>query len=449
MSVRTGFGILAVVGVLLLLCYPLIRSAGSVTTVDEPVATPRIEGDELVVPKEIVAGMRLRSAPVSGIERRSKLRLTGQLLLDPGGLVHVRTRFGGEVVQIGGDATAETTVRVGQQVDKGELLAVLWSKDVGEKKSDYVDALSQLYLHESTFKRFKALEATGAVPQRNLDEVRRIYESDLIQVERFRRTLVSWRILGDELLEVEREAQRIHANALAGPADSALPAGGQAIDSKNIDPTWANTEIRSPIKGIVLERNLTVGDIVNTDIDLFKVADMSQLLVVANIYEDDLPTLLALKPEERVWDVEVLAAPAADVHHGKIDLIGNVVDPNQHTLVLQGRIDNANGELRIGQFIQTTIWVPAKAGALEIPIEALLDSGSASQVLVSTSEDHTRWRRQKVEVRRRTSKFAWVEASGSQLRAGDRVLVRAGLELLSVFNELQPEAIESTRTSAQ
>jgi len=46
--------------------------------------------------------------------------------------------------------------------------------------------------------------------------------------------------------------------------------------------------------GVILEKNFTVGDIVDTTHDMFKIADLSRLGVMANVYEEDLPKLVAL-----------------------------------------------------------------------------------------------------------------------------------------------------------
>ncbi|WP_432490593.1 efflux RND transporter periplasmic adaptor subunit, partial [Flavonifractor plautii] len=68
-----------------------------------------------------------------------------------------------------------------------------------------------------------------------------------------------------------------------------------------IDESWAEIDIRSPLDGVILEKNLTVGDIIRTDQDhdLFKVADLSRLVVAANVYEEDIPTLTALPDDQR------------------------------------------------------------------------------------------------------------------------------------------------------
>lgn len=404
------------------------RSSPASTTV-VPADVPRIEEGILVIPRSLADSMVLRSEPVRSARSPLPLRLRGQLALDPARLVHVASRFGGEVVRVSDHGVSKAPLRVGQTVKQGELLAEIWSKEVGEKKSDLVDALSQFYLHESLFRKVKKLDSTGAIAQRAIEEMQRTYEADWIQVERARRTLISWRIPEEELTAIEQEAKRIHAEAQAGPkAESTSP-------SSDFDPKWADLQVRSPIGGTILERNLTVGDIVDSNVDLFKVADLSRLLVITSLYEDDLPALLAIAPDRRTWTLHIDGRPP--IPNG-IEVVGNVVDPSQHTVVVQGSLDNSDGALRIGQFVEAVVPLAPPDDVWELSPDALIDQGAAASVFVARSADLTRWELCPVAVKRRTASIAWVTREGSRLTEGDQVLVRGCLPLADTYRELAP-----------
>jgi len=403
---------------------------------------PRMDGSQLVIPAVTARSMQLSAAATSAPTQARTIRLTGQLMLNPAKLVHVTTRFGGEVVRVasvnGDDGPA---IRIGQKVKKGQLLAVIWSKEIGEKKSDMVDAMSQLYLDEVTYKNLKALQKSGSVPERAVQEMQRNYESDLIAVERIRRTLASWRIAESEMQKIESEARRIHARATAGPSpdlateSTETPANG-AVASL-VDATWAEIQITAPMDGTILEKNLTVGDIVGTSDDLFKIADLSQLIVMANIYEEDLPNVLAMPADQRKWRIDVSSHIAGKAIEGAINVVGDVIDANQHTAILQGPIDNSGGEFRIGQFVQTVLDIPLQADLLELPLGAVIDAGADTWVFVARSSDMTRWEKLKVNLVRRTSQFVWVKTDGTgTLTPHDKVLNRGCLELASLQDEL-------------
>ena len=415
------------------------RSAQAANVPAAPSMARDADGAEtLTVPEESVRGMKLAAHVVARTTQTKPLRLTGQLMLDPSRLVHVSTRFDGEVVRIEDSPPTESAaarpLRIGGRVQKGQLLAVLWSKEIGEKKSDLVDALSQLALHQATYKNLKSLEKSGGVPQRTIDEMQRTVESDLIQVERLRRTLRSWRLDEEELKEAETEAQRIHAHASTQPD---LPAQEFKADPK-VERTWAEIDIRSPMDGVILEMNLAIGDIVKTSDDLFKVADLSRLVVTANAYEEDLPELTGLTPERRKWTVQLISRPQVPEVTGEIEMIGNVIAPNQHTAVVQGWIDNALGELRIGQFVEAIVQTPQAADLVELPSSGLMDDGAKKFVFVALDEKMTRVQRREVRLTRRTASTVFISSEGDLgLRPGERVLVRGQLELAEVWNQLR------------
>ncbi len=148
----------------------------------------------LEVPHDVAGVMQLKTIEVGTAPPPTPLKLEGSLFLDPNRLTHVHTRFPGEVVELGAIAESpigedtgrrdERTLRFGDQVGKGQLLAVVWSKDLGEKKSEMIDALSRFKLDQETLKRLEKLFREGALPERSLREQERIVESDAIAVSR-------------------------------------------------------------------------------------------------------------------------------------------------------------------------------------------------------------------------------------------------------------------------
>ena len=63
--------------------------------------------------------------------------------------------------------------------------------------------------------------------------------------------------------------------------------------------------MRAPFAGVVLEKNITTGDIVDTNLDLFKVADLDRLGVMADVYEEDLPALESLCARRPQMDASI------------------------------------------------------------------------------------------------------------------------------------------------
>ena len=173
------------------------------------------------------------------------LEMSGTLMLDADRLSHVHARFPGEIVELGPGDRRSPAVCSGQRVHKGQLLAVIWSRDLGEKKSDLIDALSQLRVDEDSLSRISTAAAEGSVPKRNPPEdTRRKVEADRIAIRWAVRTLASWRFPGRRSTYVRAEAERVSgARKTVGSRGDGLRNGrslkcSSPLDGTVIDATW-------------------------------------------------------------------------------------------------------------------------------------------------------------------------------------------------------------------
>src|SRR2546421_11766475 len=146
-----------------------------------------VQPPRLRVSANVVDAFRLSesamSPPRPATEPRELPPQIGTLAYDNEHLAVVRPRFPGELAQIAevpmpqaelpasapwpsasaGPKTALRTLAVGDHVKKGDLLAIVWSKDLGEKKGTLVDALIDLKLEEDRLKRYGKLYEQGAL----------------------------------------------------------------------------------------------------------------------------------------------------------------------------------------------------------------------------------------------------------------------------------------------
>ncbi len=300
----------------------------------EPERAPKLNGPE--------KGDRSPSAT-----KRSLVR-SGRLNLDPNRLARVHARFGGQVIAIGqtefepGFAVNQKSrpLQFGDAVKKGQLLAIVWSQEVGEKKSELLHAMSQVFLANRQLAQARSV-AKGSEGERQLSEAERHMKAAAIAVERIERTLHSWKISEEEIHEVCIEAQRMQQAQSAG--------------NPQLERTWAEVKVRAAFDGVVLERNISIGEVVDNRLDLFKIGDVSTLGVTIDVYEEDLPALEALGPESRHWVVRLKSEPGMRGIPGSFDVIANVVDPHRHTISVMGTLDNSQGLLRAGQFVTAEI----------------------------------------------------------------------------------------------
>src|SRR5262249_23733471 len=137
--------------------------------------------------------------------------LPGSTALDPTRLLRIRARFApAEVVRIGevfvpGDGPTRTReLRSGDPVRRGDVLGVVYSTDVGNKKNDLYDALVQLALDEEILERAEA--ARGSVAEVFILNASKAVLNDRNAITRAENTLRAWNISQDDVDEVKREA---------------------------------------------------------------------------------------------------------------------------------------------------------------------------------------------------------------------------------------------------
>jgi cobalt-zinc-cadmium efflux system membrane fusion protein len=392
------------------------------------------------------------------------LVLPGSTALDPTKLMRVRARFApAEVVEIGSVTIREANspdgqshkreLRPGDKVEKGQLLGVFYSVDVGSKKNDLVDALLQLKLDQQILDR--AEKVTGAVSEVFLLNARRNVESDRNAIARALSNLKTWNVPDEDIQAVYKEAEAI--------------SGRKGERDKKVEADWPRVKLLAPADGTIVERNVTAHEtVVDNTVNLFQIADVDRLLVIANAPEDELPTLQALAGKDRRWNVRTVGAEGAKCLDGSIDEIGYLIDPNQHTAILKGTIENPGGALRAGQFVSASIQIPKPTGVVEVPIDALIEDGQQSLVFVQPDPKKAEYTLRRVVVKRRFDEYAYVASTiddalppptaeekeigvlpREPLRRGEAVLVSGGLELKVALQDLMAKNAKPAKELAK
>jgi membrane fusion protein, heavy metal efflux system len=395
--------------------------------------------DTLRVEQDAVAAIGIRSLAAQPANLADTLQLSGTLTLDASWLEEVRSRFQGEVVEIGKTPDGTRSVVFGDSVRKDQLLAVVWSRELVEKKSELVDAISQLHLDTERLKRLEKLFQDGTLSERDYRDAQRALEADRIAVSRVLLTLQTWRVADAEIKQVEEEAQR-------------LVQGGTRVADQVVDK-WARVEVRAALDGLVLERNVSPGEIISVTDDLFKVADVSRLRVLAFAYEEDLPRLDTLASEHRRWRITIPADPSAAPQTGQIEQIGRVIDPMQHTALVMGWVDNANGRLRAGQFVTAIVELPAPGNEVAVPASAIIEKGGERLVFVQAGTDNL-YRQRRVSFSRQVDGTVCVhiQPTDEEVRAGcwplnpgEKVVVSGAVELQQCLTDLKATATASDK----
>jgi CheY-like chemotaxis protein len=371
------------------------------------VSVPEDVRTSLGIRRRGVDQLAVATAPTEG----RPLTMSGSTGLDPTQLFRFRVRFTpaqcievGQVDETGQGPTKRRELRSGDVVYKGQRLALFYSVDVGNMKNNLIDALVQLRLDQKILDGSKAGYDKGAVPYLDYMAAYRAVEGDYSTIGRTENTLRAWYIPEEDIEAVRKEAEEI------------IKQGGKRDRSpehlKEQLNRWARVELRVPDEadgGTIVERNVNAKDtVVDNTLNLFQIAKVGRLLVVANAPEDELPALQGLSTEQRQWTIHTVGASPKGIT-GPIDDISYIIDVNQHSAVVKGHIPN-DGTLRSGQFVTAKVQLPAPKDVVEIPTSALADDGKQAAVFVQSPDKPGVYTLRRVEVVQRFDKTVFVRS---------------------------------------
>jgi cobalt-zinc-cadmium efflux system membrane fusion protein len=379
----------------------------------------RVKGDKAVLDSDAVKAGGLRSEPVRSGSVAVLLETTGEIQAPDGRIAHVTPRVSGVVREI---ARAR-----GDSVAAGAALATIESADLGEARAAYDAAVADLAVAERNVEAWRHQVQGSAAPSGgsgwvDLDQAlgeraAAVTERDVVERTFNRTKELEARGLRSRTELLAAEADLIKARSRADAAERRLPVLGTVADTEltrarqRADAARAKLQafggdagargdrattvvLRSPIAGVVTARDLTVGQTVEATAKVFSVADLSEIWVVAALYDRDLAAVRQGQPAT----IRVQGLGDA-VFKGKVIQVGPGIDEKTRTLPVRIAVRNpasANGlALRPGMFATVALETSRKPGALLIPTAAVQSLDGQPLVVVETllsagAADHRR-----------------------------------------------------------
>ena len=263
------------------------------------------EGEGIVKLKESQSkaiGLSLAQAKPAAIRR--EIVLPGEIRFDEDRTAHVVPRVNGVV--------ASVHAQLGQQVTKGQLLAVIQSATVSDQRSELQTAQRRLALARTTYSR-----------EKQLWEEKISAEQDYLQAR-----------------QALQEAEIAVANATRKLAS--IGAGAGAGDSSRY-------ELRAPLTGIVVEKHLTVGESVTESSASFTVSDMGFVWAEMNVAAPQLPYVRVGSP------VSIRATAFDSTAEGRVAYVGALIGEQTRTAPARVALANPQGVWRPGLFVDVSV----------------------------------------------------------------------------------------------
>jgi cobalt-zinc-cadmium efflux system membrane fusion protein len=265
----------------------------------------------------------------------SQLDVTGTVLPDISRTVPVITLASGRVVDM--------RARLGDTVQKDQVLLRVRSDDVGLGFDAYEKAVHDELLARKQFDRAKDMYEHGAIAQQDLEVAQNAEEDALTTLDT---TTEHLRLLGN---------------------DPEKPKG--------------IVDIAAPITGVITDQEVTNASSVQaySAPNPFTISDLTTVWVVCDVYENDMANVRLDEPV----NIKLNAFPGR-VFKGKVSNIGSILDPNIRTAKVRIEVPNPGLIMRPGMFATATLFSSQKFTFTSVPASAVLHLHDRDWVFIPT-----------------------------------------------------------------
>ena len=308
----------------------------------------------------------------------SELSLTGKIIFNEDHVVKIYPLVSGNVVKV--------NVSLGDHVRKGDILAVVKSGDISEFENQYNISYANLSTSEKKLDIAEQLYKTNVYSEKDLNEAKNDYK------------------IAQTMFTKSKEQLSIYG----------VKGGNQ--NSEYI--------IKAPEDGAIVEKNVTEGMEIRPDANtnLFTVGSLDKVWVNANVYESD---LAKIKLDEEA-DVTTVAYPDK-LFKGKIEKVGDMLDPATRVLKVRISLDNKEGFLKPEMFATIKVIINEGKKVLSIPTKSLVFDNNQFNVVLQLSNG--KFKKVPIVVIRNTKEISFIE---SGIKVGDKIV--ADGSLLAAYN---------------
>jgi len=279
-------------------------------------------------------------------------------IIVPGTIVPHADRIARVSVKLSATVT-ELRKKLGDAVAKGEVIAVLESREVANAKSEYLAARLNNDLQRNLHERDKILWDRHVIAEQIVLRSQGAAAQAKVNLDIARQKLFALGVTEDEL--------------------AALP--------DEPETSLRRQEVRAPITGRVVDRKVDLGAAVgrdNLETELFTVADLDRVWVELAVSPTDLPTVAEGQT------VSLAAHGLSKRAVGKIVFISPILDKDTHSARVVAEIANPDGNWRPGSLVHATVAIAERQVALAVPASAVQTIGKTRVVFVRTPDGFER-----------------------------------------------------------
>ncbi|HVF41624.1 MAG TPA: efflux RND transporter periplasmic adaptor subunit [Pyrinomonadaceae bacterium] len=309
------------------------------------------------------------------------------------------------VLSLVGGRVASVAAEAGQFVRKGQTVAVVLSEELAAVQSKYLSAQAELEEHHKHHHRTAELVEIGAASREEFEQ--------------------STAMLKKAEAELASERQRLLLLGLSSQRVAALRSSSQVS---------SEIALAAPVSGTVVSRAVNPGEVVEANKELLRVADLSNVWVVAQVFERDLARVVVGSGASVTSD-----AYPGRVFRGRVAFVDPQLDPATRTAQVRVEIANPSQALKLGMFVGVAFGAlgTAEATAPTVPASAVQNIDGRTFVFLATADASTYVMRAVRLGSEASGRFPVIEG----LAVGDRVVTQGSFMLRAEWLKLHPEGV--------
>lgn len=353
------------------------------------------------IPEAAQKNATVEVAPVAITRLPGTLEVTGSVTPDESRVAHVRPLARGVVETI--------AVSLGSRVTRGQPLLTYDNIELGQLVGEYLteqaalrQAQTNREVKRTSLDRAESLIKIEAIARQELDVRRAEFANEEAAVS-------------SGQARVSRVEEQLHRFGLSEADLKALKPDAQEAPHR----ASSHSTLRAPFAGVVTKFDVAAGEVVEPAKELFTVADISTVWVLADVYEKDLSKIT----RDGSVDIQVDAYPDR-TFAGRITHVSDLIDPTTRTAKVRCVVENRDGALKLDMFAKVLLGTTEERQALAVPSDAVQQVDNQSIVFVRQSA--TRFQRRTVQVGRRSGEL--VEILGG-LEVGQAVVGKGSFYL--------------------
>jgi cobalt-zinc-cadmium efflux system membrane fusion protein len=306
----------------------------------------------------------------------------------------VMSLVGGIVRQVGAE--------LGQQVRRGQMVAVVSSEELAMAQSKYLSATADLDEHERHHKRTIELVEIGAASREELEQANSKMKTAESEVGSLRQRLMLLGIPSDRVAALKSSSQ---------------------ISSE--------VSLPSPAAGTVIGRSVNPGEVIEANKEILRVADLSSIWVVAQVFEKDLASVRIGSGAS----ITSVAIPGR-VFRGRVSYVDPSLDPATRTAQVRIELSNPRQIFKIGMYVNVAFATigGAESTAPTVPAAAVQNINNQQVVFVATSDPNIFAMRPVHLGPESNGRYTVIEG----LHAGDRIVTDGSFSLRAEWLKLHP-----------